>query len=69
LQVAKNVEEASPLIEAGFEYVCDFNGAKLFRKTQIVKVQLSLGSMGVRPRSRGWELNMPHSSLHYHYTT
>jgi integrase len=31
-KVAKNVEEASPLIEAGFEYVCDFDGAKLFRK-------------------------------------
>lgn len=31
-KVAKSVEEASPLIEAGFEYVCDFDGAKLFRK-------------------------------------
>jgi hypothetical protein len=31
-KVAKNVEEASPLIEVGFEYVCDFDGAKLFRK-------------------------------------
>ncbi|MEM2911569.1 MAG: site-specific integrase [Candidatus Bathyarchaeia archaeon] len=31
-KVAKNVKEACALIEAGFEYVCDFNGAKLFRK-------------------------------------
>jgi len=26
------VEEAKELIEAGFEYVCDFDGVKLFRK-------------------------------------
>jgi len=31
-KVAKNVEEAKPLVEAGFEYVCDFDDAKLFRK-------------------------------------
>jgi len=31
-KVAKNVEEASQLIETGFEYVCDFEGTKLFRK-------------------------------------
>ena len=31
-KVAKSVEEASSLIEAGFEYVCDFDGNKLFRK-------------------------------------
>jgi len=29
---AKNVEEAQKLVEAGFEYVCDFNGVKLFGK-------------------------------------
>jgi hypothetical protein len=31
-QSAKTVEEAHKLIEAGFEYVCDFSDAKLFRK-------------------------------------
>jgi len=31
-KVATTVEEAKILIEAGFEYVCDFNGAKMFRK-------------------------------------
>jgi len=30
--VARSVEEARKLIEAGFEYVCDFDGIKLFRK-------------------------------------
>ncbi len=30
--VAKGVDEARKLIEAGFEYVCDFEGVKLFRK-------------------------------------
>jgi dihydropteroate synthase len=29
---AKTVEEAKELIEAGFEYVCDIDGIKLFRK-------------------------------------
>ncbi len=29
---AESVEEASHLVEAGFEYVCDFNHIKLFRK-------------------------------------
>jgi len=29
---AHNVEEAKQLIEAGFEYVCDMEGVKLFRK-------------------------------------
>ena len=31
-KTASTVEEASKLIEAGFEYVCDMNGIKLFRK-------------------------------------
>ena len=29
---AHNVEEAKQLIESGFEYVCDMEGVKLFRK-------------------------------------
>ena len=31
-KVAKNVDEAGKLVEAGFEYVCDFGGVKMFRK-------------------------------------
>ena len=31
-RVAKTVEQAAELIEAGFEYVCDIDGVKLFRK-------------------------------------
>ena len=30
--VAKTIEEARKLIEASFEYVCDVDGVKLFRK-------------------------------------
>jgi len=29
---AKNIEEAKQLIENGFEYVCDIESIKLFRK-------------------------------------
>ncbi|MFP3985031.1 MAG: hypothetical protein ACLFU9_03560 [Candidatus Bathyarchaeia archaeon] len=29
---AKNIQEAQKLVEVGFEYVCDFNDLKLFRK-------------------------------------
>jgi integrase len=29
---AKTVQEAQILVEAGFEYVCDFNEVKLFKK-------------------------------------
>ena len=31
-KVAKTVKEACQLVEAGFEYVCDINEAKIFRK-------------------------------------
>ena len=31
-KVASTVEEVKVLIEAGFKYICDFNGAKMFRK-------------------------------------
>jgi hypothetical protein len=31
-KVAHSEEEACNLVEAGFEYVCDFNGNKIFRK-------------------------------------
>jgi hypothetical protein len=31
-RVAKTIEQAAELIEAGFDYVCEINGVKLFRK-------------------------------------
>ena len=31
-KAAKTVEQAAELIEAGFEYVCEIDGVKLFRK-------------------------------------
>jgi len=31
-KVARSVKDAKMLIENGFEFVCEFNGAKLFRK-------------------------------------
>jgi hypothetical protein len=31
-KVAKTIQEASQLIEDGFEYICDFEDTKLFRK-------------------------------------
>ena len=31
-KVAKTVKEASELVESGFDYVCDVDGYKLFRK-------------------------------------
>lgn len=31
-KVAKTIDETKALIEAGFEYICDFNDAKIFRK-------------------------------------
>ncbi|MEM3692769.1 MAG: hypothetical protein QXI39_01950 [Candidatus Bathyarchaeia archaeon] len=31
-KTTSSVEEAKPLIEAGFDYVCDIDGIKLFRK-------------------------------------
>ncbi len=31
-KIAKTVEEAKTLVEAGFEYVCEIDGVKLFRK-------------------------------------
>jgi hypothetical protein len=31
-ETAQTVEEARKLVEAGFEFVCDMDGTKLFRK-------------------------------------
>jgi hypothetical protein len=31
-ETAKSVSEAAKLIEQGFDYVCDLDGVKLFRK-------------------------------------
>ncbi len=32
VKVAQSLDEACKLLEVGFEYVTDMNGAKLFRK-------------------------------------
>jgi len=31
-KAAKNIQEATQLIEAGFDYITEMNGVKLFRK-------------------------------------
>ncbi|MEM3597157.1 MAG: tyrosine-type recombinase/integrase, partial [Candidatus Bathyarchaeia archaeon] len=31
-KVAKSIDEVKELVEAGFEYVCDYEGLKVFRK-------------------------------------
>jgi len=31
-KVAKSIDEVKELVEAGFEYVCDYEGYKVFRK-------------------------------------
>jgi hypothetical protein len=31
-KVANTIEEACELVEAGFEYVCDIEGTKIFKK-------------------------------------
>ena len=31
-KVASTIEEAKTLIESGFQFICDFNGAKLFKR-------------------------------------
>ena len=31
-KVASTIEEAKALIEVGFEYICEFDGIKAFRK-------------------------------------
>jgi len=51
-RAAESIEEAEALIEAGFEYVTDFNNVKLFRKHKIL-VDLSGGpwSSGKGPGS------------------
>lgn len=34
-KVAKTEKDACQLVEAGFDYVCDFDGAKIFRKSKL----------------------------------
>lgn len=31
-KVASTIEEAKTLVESGFQFICDFNGAKLFKR-------------------------------------
>jgi len=44
-RAAETVEEAKELIEAGFEYVCDINNIKLFRKRKILADLKGPGTM------------------------
>ena len=52
-KATSNVKEASELIESGYEYVCEMDNLKLFkkRKQDFSKVY------GFMPKSWGWELN------------
>ena len=34
-RIAHSEKEASELIEAGYQFVCDYNGNKIFRKPKI----------------------------------
>jgi len=48
-KVARTEEEICELVEAGFEYACEHNGAKIFTKrSKSVRVQL---------KRAGWDLN------------
>lgn len=38
-RIAETINEAKMLIEAGFQYVCDFNGAKMFRKPKTLDLK------------------------------
>lgn len=44
-RAAETAEEAKELIEAGFEYVCDINNIKIFRKRKILVDLMGPGSM------------------------
>ena len=46
-KVAKTLKEAAELIEVGFEYVTDFEGAKLFRKRKDGVSRLTDGAAGI----------------------
>jgi len=48
--VAKNLEEARKLVEAGFEYVTDIEGVNLFRKRKVA------GDRSNKRKSEGIEL-------------
>jgi len=59
-KVATTVDEARELIEAGFEYVCDMDGVKIFRKkSNHVRLKCTRDEKvcGFIPWSRGWDLN------------
>lgn len=40
-EIASNVKEKKKLIESGFEYVCQIDGEKLFRKAKLTPVILN----------------------------
>jgi len=45
-KVAKNLKEATELIEAGFQYVTEMDGCKLFRKPKTSFLGSPSGQMG-----------------------
>ena len=40
--IARALEEACKLLEVGFEYVCEMDGKKLFRKCKCARVKMSI---------------------------
>jgi len=50
-KVAETLKEAAELIEAGFEYVTDFEGKKLFRKRKMGPLGSVVGPLGFEPRT------------------
>ena len=67
-KVAENVKQAKELIEAGYEYVCDMDNLKLFRKHKQPSNFASSPEAGDSSRSWRcmlkswrWELNPKHS--------
>ena len=48
-KIAQNIEEASKLIEEGFEYVCHHEGSMLLRKGNSLWKHAEKPGMGVEP--------------------
>jgi hypothetical protein len=46
-KVAKTLKEAAELIKSGFEYITDFENAKLFRKRKDGASRITDGAAGI----------------------
>ena len=51
-RVARTVEQAAKSIEVGFEYICDIDGVKLFRKRKTLADALREDDQKTLNRSR-----------------